>query len=71
MKKIATRLEGVFIIKPQVFGDHRGYFMETYSQKAFAEMGINAEFVQDNQSVTSQKGNYSRHPLSNGADGTG
>ncbi len=56
MKKIATRLDGVCIIEPKVFGDHRGYFMETYSQKVFAEMGINAVFVQDNQSATQKKG---------------
>jgi len=39
-----------------VHGDHRGYFMETYSAKAFADMGIEAVFVQDNQSFTAKKG---------------
>ena len=39
-----------------MFGDHRGYFMETYSTKTFADIGITNEFVQDNQSFTAQKG---------------
>jgi len=56
MNKIETSLPGVYIIEPKVFGDHRGYFMETYSTKAFAEIGITNEFVQDNQSFTAQKG---------------
>lgn len=56
MKKIETSLPGVYIIEPQVFGDHRGYFMETYNQQAFHEIGIDNVFVQDNQSFTAQKG---------------
>ena len=56
MKRIETNLPGVVIVEPQVFGDHRGYFMETYSTKAFEEIGITATFVQDNQSYTAQKG---------------
>ena len=56
MKRIDTKLPGVAIIEPQVFGDHRGYFMETYSTKAFADIGITNEIVQDNQSFTAQKG---------------
>ena len=56
MKKIETKLPGVYVIEPQVFGDHRGYFMETYSSRAFEEMGITCTFVQDNQSFTAQKG---------------
>jgi len=56
MKRIETKLPGVYIIEPQVFGDHRGYFMETYSTKAFADIGIFSEFVQDNQSFTARKG---------------
>ena len=56
MKKIETNIPGVWIIEPQVFGDHRGYFMETYSTRAFHEMGLDAIFVQDNQSFTTQKG---------------
>lgn len=56
MKRIDTALPGVCIIEPQVFGDHRGYFMETYSAKAFADLGIDTVFVQDNQSFSAQKG---------------
>ncbi len=54
-KKIETSIDGVFIIEPTVFGDDRGYFMETYSETEFAEIGINNKFVQDNQSK-SKKG---------------
>lgn len=56
MKRIDTKLEGVCIVEPAVHGDHRGYFMETYSTKAFADIGINNVFVQDNQSFTAAKG---------------
>ena len=56
MKKIETKLPGVYIIEPQVFGDQRGYFMETWSTRNFEEMGLNYNFVQDNQSFSSQKG---------------
>ncbi len=48
-------IEGLKIITPQVFGDDRGYFMETYSKRDFDEIGIPYEFVQDNQSA-SKKG---------------
>lgn len=54
-KRINTSINGVCIIEPTVFGDDRGYFMETYSKADFAEIGINVEFVQDNQSK-SKKG---------------
>ena len=56
MNKIATKLEGVFIIEPRVFGDARGYFMETWSTKNFEDIGLRYDFVQDNQSYSSQKG---------------
>lgn len=54
-KKNETSIKGVYIIEPTVFGDDRGYFMETYSELEFAEIGINNKFVQDNQSK-SKKG---------------
>lgn len=54
-KKIDTSIEGVCVIEPTVFGDNRGYFMETYSEEEFAEIGLNYKFVQDNQSK-SKKG---------------
>jgi dTDP-4-dehydrorhamnose 3,5-epimerase len=50
-----TEIEGVYIIEPQVFGDNRGYFMETYNLDEFKEAGLNMAFVQDNQSK-SKKG---------------
>ena len=53
MKVTETELEGVVIIEPKVFGDHRGFFKETYHQKRYAELGIDAEFVQDNFSRSS------------------
>ena len=43
-------IEGLKVLTPQVHGDERGYFMETYQQKDFAEIGIDVTFVQDNQS---------------------
>ena len=45
-----TAIPDVFVIEPTVFGDERGYFMETYSETDFAEAGLNYKFVQDNQS---------------------
>lgn len=48
-------IDGLFIIQPKIFGDARGYFLETWSEKAFAESGLNIKFVQDNQSK-SKKG---------------
>ena len=56
MKKEKTSLDGVYIITPQVFGDHRGWFCETYSAEKFKEIGIDTVFVQDNQSFSAQKG---------------
>lgn len=47
---IKTEIEGVYIIETKVFGDNRGYFMETYNKEQFAEAGLTMEFVQDNQS---------------------
>lgn len=49
-----TEIEGVFIIEPKVFGDERGYFMETYNKADFYKAGITCEFVQDNQSKSSK-----------------
>ena len=51
---IETGLSGVIIIEPTVFGDARGYFMETYTRREFAQGGIDREFVQDNQSKSSR-----------------
>lgn len=50
-----TSIKGVYVIETQVFGDERGYFMETYQKDIFDEAGIDVNFVQDNQS-RSKKG---------------
>lgn len=49
-----TEIDGVYIIQPKVFGDARGYFMETYNYDAFKEAGLDMIFVQDNQSKSSK-----------------
>lgn len=54
MKFIETEISDVFLIEPKVFGDARGYFMETYSEKVFHENGIDIKFVQDNLSRSVQ-----------------
>lgn len=56
MKAIETGIEGLVVIEPDCHGDHRGWFMETYSKPKFEELGITCEFVQDNQSFSAQKG---------------
>ncbi len=56
MKIIKTEIPEVLIIEPQVFGDHRGWFCETYSKAKLKELGIDIDFVQDNHSLSSQKG---------------
>ena len=56
MKKIDSELPEVYIIEPQVFGDHRGWFMETWSEAKYKKLGINKCFVQDNHSFTAKKG---------------
>ncbi len=48
MEVIKTNIDGLLIIKPDVFGDDRGYFFETYSKRKYAEYGIEEDFVQDN-----------------------
>lgn len=50
MKRIETPLPGVCVIEPELFGDERGFFMETYNKRAFEQIGIDCEFVQDNMS---------------------
>ena len=52
---ISTSIKDLVIIEPQVFGDNRGYFMESYSEKDFNEAGLTMKFVQDNES-RSKKG---------------
>ena len=56
MKVTETKLKGVYVVEPQVFGDARGWFMESWSEKKLAEAGIDVNFVQDNHSFSAQKG---------------
>lgn len=49
-----VNIEGVKVITPTVYGDHRGYFMETYNENEFVSEGINCHFVQDNQSASTK-----------------
>ncbi|MCD5028412.1 dTDP-4-dehydrorhamnose 3,5-epimerase [Enterococcus asini] len=51
-----TNLTDVLIVEPEVFGDHRGFFTESYSEEDFKAAGITANFVQDNHSLSSQAG---------------
>ena len=54
MEFMPARIPDVVVIKPEVFGDDRGFFMETWEARRFAKAGIDVEFVQDNHSKSSQ-----------------
>ena len=55
MKVIPTELPGVLVLEPRVFGDERGFFVESFNRRTFAEVtGVVAEFVQDNHSRSSR-----------------
>lgn len=54
MKVEKCKLGGVLLVTPQVFGDDRGFFMETYNQQKFADLGLPTTFVQDNHSKSSK-----------------
>jgi dTDP-4-dehydrorhamnose 3,5-epimerase len=56
MTIIKTEIEGLLIIEPKVFSDERGWFSESYNEKAFIEKGIHVQFRQDNHSLSRQKG---------------
>jgi dTDP-4-dehydrorhamnose reductase/dTDP-4-dehydrorhamnose 3,5-epimerase len=56
MKVIETRIPGVVIVEPKVYGDQRGWFSETYSKKLFQDNEMSFEFIQDNHSMSSQIG---------------
>jgi len=69
MKISETKLPGVLIIEPAVFGDARGFFMETWHQKRCAEVGLPTSFVQDNLSFSRQgtlRGLHFQHPHAQG-----
>ena len=61
-----TKINGVFLIKPQVFNDNRGHFFESFNSKKFNEAtGLDVQFVQDNQSLSSKnvlRGLHFQHP---------
>ena len=54
MEVIKTPIEGLLVIKPRVFGDDRGHFFESWSEESYAENGLDLDFVQDNQSLSSK-----------------
>lgn len=56
MKVIETNLDGVVILEPDVYGDARGYFMESFNQQKLAQFGLDYSFIQDNQSLSAQAG---------------
>ncbi|GKX67804.1 dTDP-4-dehydrorhamnose 3,5-epimerase [Inconstantimicrobium mannanitabidum] len=53
-KFVDTGIKDLYIIEPNVFGDNRGYFMETYNKQDFLQAGLTMEFVQDNESKSSK-----------------
>lgn len=56
MDIVKTKLDGVVILIPKVFGDHRGFFMESWSRRTMEEAGLHYDFVQDNHSLSTVKG---------------
>lgn len=51
-----TKLEGVYLLEPNVFADDRGYFVETFNHDVYEEAGVHSAFLQDNQSLSKQAG---------------
>lgn len=69
MKVMQTTIPGVVIIEPKVFGDERGFFLETWQKERYAELGIEGEFVQDNVSLSRQgvlRGLHFQNPYGQG-----
>ena len=69
MEKLETAVHGAYILEPKVFGDYRGCFMETYSQRVFVELDLTGQFVQDNESFTAKRGtlrgiHFQNNPMS-------
>ena len=54
LKKIETSLPGVMVFEPRVFRDERGFFLESYNERVFSELGIHEHFVQDNHSYSTR-----------------
>lgn len=51
-----TKLPSVKLLKPKRFGDHRGFFAETYNRRVYKELGVDVEFIQDNHSLSGAVG---------------
>jgi dTDP-4-dehydrorhamnose 3,5-epimerase len=69
MKVKEASIDGLLIIEPSVFGDERGFFMESYSRDRYADAGIASEFVQDNVSLSARgilRGLHLQHPNDQG-----
>ena len=69
MKFIACDIEGPLIIEPRVFGDDRGFFMESWNKAAFADSGLDIDFVQDNHSRSAKgvlRGMHFQNPVPQG-----
>ncbi|MEK4116148.1 dTDP-4-dehydrorhamnose 3,5-epimerase [Paenibacillus sp. FSL W8-0919] len=56
MRVTPLKLNGVIVLEPKSFGDHRGFFMESFNERLFKEHGIHFNFIQDNQSLSSEPG---------------
>lgn len=69
MNVIETKIDNVLILEPRVFSDHRGYFLETWNQKRYAQVGLDVHFAQDNVSLSSKgvlRGLHYQHPRPQG-----
>lgn len=69
MKVTRTKLPGVLMLQPDVFGDDRGFFLETWAQRRYAEIGVAENFVQDNVSLSRRgilRGLHLQHPWGQG-----
>jgi dTDP-4-dehydrorhamnose 3,5-epimerase len=66
MKVVETPLEGLFVIEPKVFGDDRGFFLESYNEETFKKAGLHTHWVQDNHSRSSKnvlRGLHFQNPM--------
>lgn len=54
MERIATRLDGVYLLQPRIFGDDRGFFFESWNRRTLAGLGVDVDFVQDNHSLSAR-----------------
>jgi dTDP-4-dehydrorhamnose 3,5-epimerase len=69
MNVIKCELDGLLVVEPDIFGDHRGFFVESWNRKRYCDAGIDAEFVQDNFSFSQRgtlRGLHFQNPLPQG-----